>query len=159
MRALALAVAVTAVVTSGCGRAEAEARRERLAMDRARLDAQLDRLEGRLLAGQARVRFWRELEARHGAVSQVACQNAAWHAGDMARAADEERAYERGLTAPRLAAVAMPPRAVAPSGAAAPPGAAGPAGEAGGALDADEAPGGAAGAGGEGAAARGGEGR
>jgi hypothetical protein len=141
MRALALAVAVMAV-TSGCGRAEAEARRERLAMDRARLEAQLDRLEGRLLAGQARVRFWRELEARHGQVSEVACQNVAWHATDMARAAEDERAYARGLTAPRLAAVATPPRPAGPLGAVAPPRAIGPVGSVGSVDDGE--PGGAA---------------
>jgi hypothetical protein len=107
MRAVA-AVMMAAMAIAGCARGEDEARRDRLALERGRLEAQLDVLEARLVVGQARVRLWRELRARHGEVSQVACQNATWHAADMARAAEDDRQLARAARAPRLAAVAAP---------------------------------------------------
>jgi hypothetical protein len=50
------------------------------------LTAQVEALEERLLADRARVRFWRELQARHEGVTAVTCANLAAHADAMARA-------------------------------------------------------------------------
>ena len=108
MRGWAVAVVVsTGLGAVACGPGQAAVRRERALQERVRLEAQLDRLEERLLANQARVRAWSDLKARHAEVSQVACQNAEWHAQDMARAAKEELAFARAARGPRLAAVGM----------------------------------------------------
>ena len=79
------------------------AERELAELERARLSRQLDVLEARLIDGRARVAAWNELRMRHQQVAQVACSNAAWHASDMARAYEEERALARAAMAPRLA--------------------------------------------------------
>jgi hypothetical protein len=97
-----VAVAVAAVVAcAACGPRQAP-RRELAEIERARLEASLDLLEERLLAGQARVRMWEELRQRHGQVSAVACEVAGRHAEDMVRIAEEEASLARGRRGPRL---------------------------------------------------------
>jgi outer membrane murein-binding lipoprotein Lpp len=102
MRVAAAAV-VGGLLLQGCG-GEAEARRGRLEVQRVHLEASLDRLEARLLDGQARVRGWEEHRRRHGRVTAVACEVNGRHAADMARLAEEERWLAAGRGAPRLAA-------------------------------------------------------
>jgi hypothetical protein len=52
--------------------------------ERKNLEATFDRLEDRLLANQARVRFWREMRDRHESVSAIACASLEEHAIEMA---------------------------------------------------------------------------
>lgn len=107
-----LVAAVTAAVLAGlvgCGGGapgEAAARRAELEAQGARLAAQLEVLEARLVDGQARVRAWQELRARHQAVSAVARGNAEWRVADMLRAREAEQVLVRAIRAPRLASAA-----------------------------------------------------
>jgi hypothetical protein len=88
-------VAILLCVSAGCAAREgdpgAEARRASFAAERKALDESLDRLEERLLGEQARVSFWTELQARHGAVSQLACKNLEEHARAVARLDGDQR--------------------------------------------------------------------
>lgn len=86
------AVMVLAGCRFGCGepRALVEARARWAAEQRA-LDETLDALEERLLADQARVRFWGEMKERHASVSAVACSNLAHHAESVAAYEEQQR--------------------------------------------------------------------
>jgi hypothetical protein len=101
-------------MAAGCagGRGELEERRQRWAVERRALDDDLDRLEERLLATQARVRFWQEMRARHESVAAVACTNLAEHADGIA-ALDEKQREKRAALARknRLAAARIEPAA------------------------------------------------
>ncbi|BDG09736.1 hypothetical protein [Anaeromyxobacter paludicola] len=74
--------------------AEAAGALARDAEDGRRLGAQVAALQERLLADGARVRFWRELQARHEGVTSVTCANLASHAEAMARGEGRRRAVE-----------------------------------------------------------------
>lgn len=107
-----LVAAVTAAVLAGlvgCGggdAAQVAARRAEGEAERARLTAQLEVLEARLLDGRARLRAWTELRERHEQVSAVACGNAEWHVADVLRAREAEQLLVRAtMRAPRLAAI------------------------------------------------------
>jgi hypothetical protein len=94
----------------GCVPRDADIRRERLAAERRNLEETFDRLEERMVANQARVRFWREMRARHESVSAIACASQDEHAEEMAsRALPEERrrvvARRASLDGSRVAAV------------------------------------------------------
>lgn len=104
MRSLLLLLVAGALV--GCGPSDAEVRRARLDAERKNLEATFDRLEERLLANQARVRYWREMKAQHEEVSAVACGSLGQHAEEMAR-----------LQAPRPAGLAFNQTRVASRGA------------------------------------------
>jgi hypothetical protein len=56
----------------------------RVAGEKRNLEETLDRLEDRLLADQARVRYWREMKDRHESVSAIACAVQDEHAAGMA---------------------------------------------------------------------------
>jgi hypothetical protein len=58
------------------------------------LEESVELLEERLLAHQARVSFWSELQARHAQISAVACANLGEHA--VALQVAESRARARG---------------------------------------------------------------
>lgn len=73
------------IAAAGCAPADAEIRRERLAAERRNLEATFDRLEERMMATQARVRFWQEMKARHESVTAVACAVQETHAVEMVR--------------------------------------------------------------------------
>jgi len=111
-----LVAAVTAAVLAGlvgCGGGEAgqvAARRAEGEAERARLAAQLEVLEARLLDGRSRLRAWADLRERHAQVSAVACSHAEWHVADMLRAREEEQVLVRAATqaAPRLASASAP---------------------------------------------------
>lgn len=62
-----------------------EAQRARLASEHAERMSDLDRLESRLLAAQAKQREWHELQGRHERVSAIACENASEHVAAMVR--------------------------------------------------------------------------
>ncbi len=111
---------VGALLLAACGPGGGSARRARLQLQRQHLEASLDRLEARLLDGQARVRGWEELKARHGRVSAVACEVNGRHADDMARLQEEARWLAAGARAPRFASVVAPAASAASAGAAAP---------------------------------------
>jgi hypothetical protein len=94
VRKLALA-ALAALVTSSAGAARSHLSSLRPAAaphvrwtadDSAVLDAQVEALEERLLAHQARVAFWQELRTRHEDVAAVACANLGEHAAAMRQA-------------------------------------------------------------------------
>jgi hypothetical protein len=101
---------------AGCGggRGEIEARRQRWAVERRALDDDLDRLEERLLATQARVRFWQEMRTRHENVTAVACTNLSEHAEGMAVLDERQREKRAALARKnRLAAARIDPAAEA----------------------------------------------
>ncbi len=68
-----------------------EAERQRWAVQRRGLEDELDHLEERLLADQARVRFWQQMRERHESVSAVACTNLGRHAEGIARFDESQR--------------------------------------------------------------------
>lgn len=82
MRLIPCVVAIAFVV--GCAPRDRDARLARVAAEGRSLEANLDRLEERLLATQARVRLWRELRERHESVSGIACASQEEHAEGMA---------------------------------------------------------------------------
>jgi hypothetical protein len=78
-------ILIALLVLGGCGgRSVLEAKRQRWAVERRGLEDSLSTLEERLLADQARVRFWQEMRARHESVTAVACSNLDRHADGMA---------------------------------------------------------------------------
>lgn len=70
-------VALTALV--GCTGRHAPGS-QRTAGEARSLAEEIDALEERLVADQARVRHWRELRGRHEEVAGIACENLARHA-------------------------------------------------------------------------------
>src|SRR5512138_908201 len=92
MPRLRLAVAVVAVAAVACtGRAAIDSARQRRDAERRTMDEQLDRLEERLLADQARVHFWQQMRERHESVSAVACVNLGRHAEGIALLDEKQR--------------------------------------------------------------------
>ncbi|GEJ57711.1 hypothetical protein AMYX_24520 [Anaeromyxobacter diazotrophicus] len=93
------AVMLLAGCRAACGepRALVEAR-ARWNAERRALDERLDALEERLLADQARVRFWGEMRERHGNVAAVACSSLAHHAESVAAYEEQQRAKMSELT-------------------------------------------------------------
>ncbi len=87
------AFACAAILLAACGGSPAEARlrRSRVVAEGRALVEKVDALEERLLADQARVRFWKELRARHESVSAIACTDLSRHAEGMARYAEEQQ--------------------------------------------------------------------
>lgn len=77
-------ILVAVAVTAACAPSDRAVRLARLAGEKRNLAATLDRLEERLLADQARVRFWREMKERHESVSAIACAVQGEHAAGMA---------------------------------------------------------------------------
>ena len=69
---------------AGCAPSDRDVRIERARAETRMLAQNLDRLEDRLLANQARVRLWRELKDRHESVSAIACASQEEHAAEMA---------------------------------------------------------------------------
>jgi hypothetical protein len=113
-RALVIATIVLGAAACGGSRGELEARRQRWAVERRALDDDLDRLEERLLASQARVRFWQEMKARHETVSAVACTNLSEHAAGMAAIDEKQREKQASLVRKnRIAAAHLVPAAEA----------------------------------------------
>jgi hypothetical protein len=76
---------IAGVLGAGCRSPQQRARLERLEHEKQQMLEQLDELEARLLADQARVRFWKELRARHESVSAIACRNLEGHVAQMDR--------------------------------------------------------------------------
>jgi hypothetical protein len=72
------------LLAMGCGPRDADVRLRRLQVERQALLVQLDHLEDRMVADQARVRFWREMRQRHESVTAIACNNLDSHAESMA---------------------------------------------------------------------------
>jgi hypothetical protein len=102
-----LVLLLAAVVAVACAPRDADLRRQRLATEKRNLEATLDRLEERLLASQARVRFWRELRDRHESVSAIACVSQDEHAREMAaRALPALERQRSALHRSRVAAAA-----------------------------------------------------
>ncbi len=77
-------IVLAAVLVFGCAPKGRDIRLERLDAQRRALDATFDRLEDRLVADQARVRFWQEMRERHESVSAIACAVQDEHAEEMA---------------------------------------------------------------------------
>lgn len=83
MRAIPFLIAVA--ISAGCaGPKDREVRLARVAAEARNLEETFDRLEERLLADQARVRYWRSLRERHESISAVACVSQEEHAREMA---------------------------------------------------------------------------
>ena len=97
-----------AVLLVACTRAPAPApapptRPEPASADASHLDALLDRLEERLLAGAAKVTLWSELRERHGEVAEVACRNLGEHARAIAMFDGQQRDKRAALRKNRVA--------------------------------------------------------
>ncbi len=85
-------VASALVVLCGCSsHSGLDAERQRWVVQRRGLEEQLDQLEERLLADQARVRFWQQMRERHESVSAVACANLGRHAEGIALFDENQR--------------------------------------------------------------------
>jgi hypothetical protein len=83
MRALPIVLAVALAIA--CAPRDRAVRLERLAAQKRAMDLTLEKLEARLTATQARVRFWEEIRARHESVSAISCASQNEHAEDMAK--------------------------------------------------------------------------
>ena len=100
MRAILVVLAAVALATAGCAPRDADVRLARVAAEKKNLETTFDRLEDRLLANQARVRFWREMASRHESVSAIACASQTEHAEEMAkRSPPPERSLHRARVA------------------------------------------------------------
>jgi hypothetical protein len=84
LRASPFAVLAAAALAVGCAPRERDVRLERVAAETRNLEITFDRLEDRLLANQARVRFWREMRERHESITAIACVSQGEHAEEMA---------------------------------------------------------------------------
>ena len=82
---------IAGVLGAGCRSPQQRARLERLDREKQQMLEQLDDLEARLLADQARVRFWKEMRERHEVVSAIACRNLEGHVAQMDRYQREQR--------------------------------------------------------------------
>lgn len=112
MLKVGLAVAVTALALAGCGpRGAADVRRQRADAERRGLEDRLDQLEERLLADQARVRFWQQMRERHESVSAVACVNLDRHAESMAVLDERQREKRDALARKSRVAARLVPAA------------------------------------------------
>lgn len=80
----AIPIVVVAALAVACAPRDRDVRLARVAGERRNLDAALDRLEERLLADQARVRFWREMKERHESVTAISCAVQGEHAAAIA---------------------------------------------------------------------------
>lgn len=108
-------LALAALLALACGSRAPDPRLARLEAERRALEAQLDALEERLLADQARVRFWRELRERHEGVTAIACASQEGHAEQMARhlLATDPRHAQAAASGGQLASFASAPAAAA----------------------------------------------
>ncbi len=88
-----LGFVMTALVAlCGCtDRSALDAKRQRWAVERRGMEDQLDQMEERLLADQARVHFWQQMRERHESVSAVACVNLGRHAEGIALFDEKQR--------------------------------------------------------------------
>ncbi len=77
-------ILLVVAVAAGCAPRDRAVRLARLEGQRKSLAATLDGLEDRLLADQARVRFWKEMKERHESVSAISCAVQDEHAEGMA---------------------------------------------------------------------------
>lgn len=92
MPRLGLVMAVAVLAIAACsGRGALELARQRRDVERRSMDEQLDQLEERLLADQARVHFWQQMRERHESVSAVACANLGRHAEGIALLDEKQR--------------------------------------------------------------------
>jgi hypothetical protein len=109
-------VLVTAVlVLAACGSGEDELRRAQLRAEGRNLEETMQRLEDRLLANQARVRFWRELRERHESVTAISCASQDAHAVEMASRLEQTQQREQqhsSLHRAKVAAVSTQPAPV-----------------------------------------------
>jgi hypothetical protein len=100
-----LAVLLFVAVAAGCGPGDAEVRLARAAAERRSLEEMMDHLEDRLIVNQARVRFWREMKARHESVSAIACVSLEEHATEMASRLPPPQRSPSSLHRARVASV------------------------------------------------------
>ncbi len=92
------------LVSLGCAPRDEEVRLRRLKVDQQTLLSQIERLEERMMASQARVRFWREMRERHQSATAVACANLEGHAESVALLAHEESGKLAALSRQRRVA-------------------------------------------------------
>jgi hypothetical protein len=104
---------VAAVLAAGCAPRDAEVRLARVAAEKRNLEMTFDRLEDRLLANQARVRFWREMRDRHESVAAIACASLEEHAIEMASRTPDHSSLHRARVATATSSEAPPARAPA----------------------------------------------
>ena len=120
MRALPFVLAGS-LLAIGCGPRDRAIRLERLAAQKRDMELTLEKLEARLTATQARVRFWEEIRARHESVSAISCASLEEHAEEMARHALPEASslhHARVASALSAHAAARAPAAATSRGAA-----------------------------------------
>lgn len=108
-------LAIAAAAIAACGRSAPDLRRMRLEAERRQLAASLDRLEDRLIVDQARVRFWKEMRARHESVTAIACTSQERHAEEMLAHGVDPARPDVPLPPPHVVARWMPPESRRPT--------------------------------------------
>jgi len=103
-----LLLATLALAACG-GPRDADVRIARARAETRMLSANLDRLEDRLLASQARVHLWQEMRQRHESVSAIACVSQEEHAAEMAMHLLPSRPQAGRATPARVAAAVSGP--------------------------------------------------
>ncbi len=84
-RVRALLAAIAVVACAACVPRDREVRLRRDESEHRALMARLEELQARLLADQARVRYWTEMRERHASTSAIACSTLESHALAMAQ--------------------------------------------------------------------------
>jgi hypothetical protein len=101
-------LAIAVVACAACGPGDREVRLRRDESEHKALMVRLEELQARLLADQARVRYWTEMRERHASTSAIACSTLESHALAMAQRLrpDEPDAESARAPATRRARVA-----------------------------------------------------
>jgi hypothetical protein len=84
LRATPLLLVIGTLTLVACGPRDGDVRIARARAETRMLSANLERLEDRMLASQARVHHWQEMRQRHESVSAIACASQDEHAAEMA---------------------------------------------------------------------------
>jgi len=78
-------VAIAAIAIAACVPRDREVRLARARGEGRALEERLEVLQARLIADQARVRYWEEMRGRYQLASAISCSNLDAHAVAMAR--------------------------------------------------------------------------
>lgn len=106
---IAGALGISLLLATGCAQrppsAEELAELEQVKQERAALTAQLSQVETKLIYNVGVVSADRELRARHGKISQVACSSLQEHWSGINRFLDNQKEKERKKKGTRVASI------------------------------------------------------
>lgn len=106
---IAGALGISLLLATGCAQrppsAEELAELEQVKQERAALTAQLSQVETKLIYNVGVVSADRELRARHGQISQVACSSLQEHWSGINRFLDNQKEKERKKKGTRVASI------------------------------------------------------